>query len=91
MYGVKRLFEVLKLKKLIRVHCESEKGKPPYKLELYKDTNNDGKVTWKYEVIKTPIYGDDKYTAGYFRSKDCIELLKKADIVVTNPHIYKTL
>lgn len=78
-------FEVLGLKKLIGVHYESEKGKPSYKLELYKDTNNDGQVTWKDEVIKTPIYGDDKYTAGDFRSKDCIELLKEADMVITNP------
>ena len=78
-------FEVLGLKKLIGVHYESEKGKPSYKLELYRDTNNDDQVTWKDEVIKTPIYGDDKYTAGDFRSKDCIELLKEANIVVTNP------
>ena len=78
-------FEILGLKKLIGVHYEREKDKPSYKLELYKDTNNDGKVTWKDAVIKTPIYGDDKYTAGDFRSKDCIELLKEADIVVTNP------
>ena len=48
-------FEVLGLKKLIGTHFESEKGKPSYKLELYKDTNNDGQVTWKDEVIKTPI------------------------------------
>ena len=80
-----RLFEVLGLKKLIGTHFESKKGKPSYKLELYKDTNNDGKVTCKDKVIKTPIYGDEKYTAGDFRSKDCIELLKEADIVVTNP------
>ena len=80
-----KLFEVLGLKKLIGVHYESEEGKPSYKLELYKDTNNDGQVTWKDKVIKTPIYGDDKYSAGDFRSKDCIELLKEADIVVTNP------
>jgi hypothetical protein len=80
-----KLFEVLGLKKLIGVHYESEEGKPSYKLELYKDTNNDGQVTWKDKVIKTPIYGDDKYTAGDFRSKDCIELLKEADFVVTNP------
>lgn len=80
-----RLFEVLGLKKLIGTHFESEKGMPSYKLELYKDTNNDGKVTWKDAVIKTPIYGDDKYTAGDFRSKDCVELLKEADMVITNP------
>ena len=31
------------------------------------------------------LYGDEQYPAGDFRSKECIELLKEADIVVTNP------
>lgn len=31
------------------------------------------------------LHGDEKYLAGDFRSKECIELLKEADIVVTNP------
>lgn len=34
-----------------------------------------------YRILK----GDRKYPAGDFRSKECIELLKEADIVVTNP------
>lgn len=32
-----------------------------------------------------PLKGDDDFPPGDFRSKECIELLKKADIVVTNP------
>ncbi len=78
-------FDVLGLKKLIGVHYESKKYKPSYKVELYKDTNKDGIVNFKDKIIKTPIYGDDEYPAGDFRSPECIDLLKKADIVVTNP------
>jgi hypothetical protein len=32
-----------------------------------------------------PLNGDDTYGPGDFRSKECVELLKQADIVVTNP------
>jgi hypothetical protein len=46
------------------------KGKVSYKLEL-RDSST---------VIKTPLKGD-----GDFQSEECIEMLKKADIVVTNP------
>jgi len=31
------------------------------------------------------LHGDSIYAAGDFRSKECVELLKQADIVVTNP------
>ncbi len=34
-----------------------------------------------YRILK----GDRKYPAGDFRSKECVELLQEADIVVTNP------
>jgi len=34
-----------------------------------------------YEILK----GDDVYPPGDFRSKECVELLKESDIVVTNP------
>jgi len=44
-------------------------GIPSYKLEK----NNRG-------IIKTPLKGN-----GDFRSEECIDLLKKSDIVVTNP------
>ncbi|EBW6364118.1 modification methylase, partial [Salmonella enterica subsp. enterica serovar Oranienburg] len=35
--------------------------------------------------VSRKLKGDDTYCAGDFRSKECISLLKKADIVVTNP------
>jgi hypothetical protein len=31
------------------------------------------------------LHGDAKYNAGDFRSQECVELLKKTDIVITNP------
>ena len=40
----------------------------------------------KHGIYKTQtLIGDEKYCAGDFRSKECIELLKEADVVVTNP------
>jgi len=75
------LFEVKGLK---------PKGKEPFKIEINKvlDTNADGAVgladvEWllKHDVnTATPLKG-----SGDFRSDECIELLKQADIVVTNP------
>lgn len=70
-------FEHLGLKKLIATHYDATK--PTYKIELTKDINGDGKVT-KEDIIKTPLKCN-----GDFRSEECIELLKEADIVVTNP------
>jgi len=35
--------------------------------------------------IRTELHGDEKFFAGDFRSQECIEILKSADIVVTNP------
>lgn len=70
-------FEFLGLKKLIATHYETEK--PSYKLEIIADINKDGKVN-KLDTIKTPLKQN-----GDFRSPECIELLKEADIVVTNP------
>ena len=63
------------LKKMIATHYNRD-GSPSYKLEwegekLKGDTVN---------MVKTPLEGN-----GDFRSPECIELLKEADIVVTNP------
>ena len=70
-------FEFLGLKKLISTHYESKK--PSYKLEIISDINNDWKIN-KLDTIKTPL------TQNWdFRSPECIEILKEADIVVTNP------
>lgn len=70
-------FEFLGLKKLISTHYENEK--PSYKLEIVKDTNKDGKIN-KLDTIKTSLKQN-----GDFRSPECIEILKEADIIVTNP------
>ena len=72
-------FASLGLKKLISTHYVKD-SEPSYKMEYTggDDFNMDaGKVC--------TIYGDGIYTAGDFRSKDCIDLLKEADIVCTNP------
>ena len=70
-------FEHLRLKKLIATHFE--KDKPSYKLEIVRDMNKDGKVDC-LDTIKTSLKQN-----GDFRSSECIEILKEADIVVTNP------
>jgi len=70
-------FEFLKLKKLIATHFGN--GKPSYKLEIVKDINKDGKIN-KLDTTKTKLKQN-----GDFRSPECIEILKEADIVVTNP------
>ena len=65
-------------------------GKQPFKIEIseIQDSNADGAVDladieWllKHDSnVSSPLKGN-----GDFRSKECIELLKEADIVVTNP------
>lgn len=72
-------FASLGLKKLISTHFVKD-SEPSYKIEYTggDDFNMDaGKVS--------QIVGDGNYTAGDFRSKDCIKLLKESDIVCTNP------
>ncbi|MGB4759073.1 MAG: adenine-specific methyltransferase EcoRI family protein [Candidatus Saccharimonadales bacterium] len=65
------------LKKLVATHFDREKS--TYKLELTGDMNEDGTVN-NDDIIKTPLKQN-----GDFRSPECIEILKEADIVVTNP------
>lgn len=64
-------FEFLGLKKLIATHFEDEKQS--YKLEMWRDEAG------VHSGIKTLQQNGD------FRSPESIELLKEADIVVTNP------
>ncbi|MBC8179625.1 adenine-specific methyltransferase EcoRI family protein [candidate division KSB1 bacterium] len=71
------------------------KNKKAFKIEINEvsDLTKDGitnlnDVKWLLEHDKNAsslLHGDGKYTAGDFRSKECVELLKQADIVVTNP------
>lgn len=66
-------FNELGIKKLITTHFKNS-DVSTYKLEVFKD-NNDELVS-----IKTNLLGD-----GSFKSDECIEILKEADIVITNP------
>lgn len=68
-------FNKLGIKKMIATHYTKD-GSPSYKLEWSGEKLNGDTVN----MIKTPLEGD-----GDFRSPECIELLKEADIVVTNP------
>ena len=73
-----RVFQPWGLKKLIATHYDPNVHNFSYKLEAMSDKNK--KFTMYEEPIKTPLPCN-----GDFRSKACIELLKEADIVVTNP------
>ena len=70
-------FNHLGLKKLIST-CYNENGNG-YKLIIEKDINNDGRINIQ-DTEKELLNGD-----GSFDSDECIELLKEADIVVSNP------
>lgn len=74
-------FEHLGLKKLIATHYKDANLftiEPPYKMEYTGDKN--GNRTPDTNEFITEMIG-----TGDFRSEECIELLKEADIVVTNP------
>lgn len=67
-------FTRLGLKKLISTHYEA--GSRSYKME-YGGGGDDADVS---DGVRTPLEGD-----GDFRSPECVELLKEADVVSTNP------
>lgn len=74
-------FYRLGLKKLVSTHYEVDK--PSYKMEIVRNEklqkNNTAQIGIP-DYVKTPLEGD-----GDFRSQECIEILKEADIIVTNP------
>lgn len=66
-------FKTLKLKKLITTHWSD--NQPVFKREVIKNKkNNDLTIT------DTPLKGD-----GSFDSQECLDTIKEADIVITNP------
>ena len=89
-------FKHFGLKKLICTHFE--KDKPSYKLVAIRDENGDGVVD-ENDMLQLPLkqnkdqeqmslfdfFEESKNFSGDFRSPECIEILKEADIVVTNP------
>lgn len=70
-------FFFLGLKKLISTHYEP--GGQSYKMEIIAADLATGQTAFP-DYVKTPLEGD-----GDFRSEECIEILKEADVVVTNP------
>ena len=69
---------------------EEPTEKKPYKIEIseVKDLNGDGAVDLTdIELLLRSVDGKPELLKGNgdFRSAECIELLKQADIVVTNP------
>lgn len=75
-----RVFSDWGLKKLMATHYEPDEKNYAYKLEICEDTNGDGKIDSLDEPTVTQIQCN-----GDFRNQICIDLLKEADIVVTNP------
>ena len=69
-------------------------SKEPYAIEINEvpDHNNKGatdisdvEYLLKHDANIARHLHDDTYGGGDFRSRDCVELLKQADIVITNP------
>ncbi len=74
-------FEYLGLKRLIATcYVFGHKGSKQAACFVYDGDENDSSISGRHEIEAYPLQGD-----GDFRSKECIELLKEADIVVTNP------
>lgn len=69
-------FYELGLKQLISTHYEEEK--PSYRMDIVSTDN--GEQCGIPDYVKTPLKQN-----GDFRSPECIEILKEADIVITNP------
>lgn len=69
-------FYELGLKKLISTHYEADK--PSYRMDIVSTDN--GEQCGIPDYVKTPLKQN-----GDFRSPECIEILKEADVVITNP------
>jgi hypothetical protein len=68
-------------------------------LDHVKDEDGDGAANVtdvelflkRNKAARIALKGDDKYAGGDFRSPECVEFLKQAEIVVTNPpfHLFR--
>lgn len=77
------------------VDKDTSRHRKAYKavVNVFRDTTGDGGLDMddirnlldSGENELTELHGDGTYGAGDFRSRECLELLDKADIVVTNP------
>ena len=71
-------FEAFQIKKVIATHYEKDKDHSTMYI-LDKDNTGDGIICFE-DIAEIPMKGN-----GDFRSPECVELLKQADIVITNP------
>ncbi len=80
---------------LIDIQGLKPEGREPYAIEINEvpDHNNDGAIDLsdveyllKHNAnTSRTLHGDENYNGGDFRSRECVELLRQADIVITNP------
>jgi hypothetical protein len=80
---------------LFEIEGLKPEGREPYAIEIndVPDANGDGAIDLadvEYLLkndanTATPLSGDGTYGGGDFRSQACVEYLKQADVVVTNP------
>lgn len=77
-FGLKKLIATCYKNQDMDLFSENKSEKAIYL--VYEGDKNDNKVPDPNEIGVKKLKGD-----GDFRSKECIELLKQADIVVTNP------
>ena len=78
LLGLKRLIATCYKSKEINIFSQNNSEQAVY--IVYEGDKNDNHIVDNEEIEVKPLKGD-----GDFRSKECIELLKQADIVVTNP------
>ncbi|WP_152048810.1 adenine-specific methyltransferase EcoRI family protein [Aureimonas psammosilenae] len=80
---------------LLDIEGLKPEGKEPYAIEINEvpDHNGDGatdltdvEYLLKHDAnTARPLKGDSEWSAGDFRSFECVEYLSQADVVVTNP------
>jgi hypothetical protein len=79
-------FDFFGLKKLVTTHFEIDKAS--YKLEYSDGAETKTPLKQNFEQGENMSLFDDEPTRSYsgdFRSPECIEILKEADVVITNP------
>lgn len=78
LLGLKRLIATCYKSKEINIFSQNNSEQAVY--IVYEGDKNNNHIVDNEEIEVKPLKGD-----GDFRSKECIELLKQADVVVTNP------
>ncbi len=80
---------------LLEIEGLRPEGREPYVIEITEVPDQKGRGATDLSDVEyllrheantaRPLNGDERYGGGDFRSRECVELLKQADIVVTNP------